>query len=103
MGYKRKLKGHSWRKEGNSMFKKKLFPSIFLIFVLTYPVFAVSYVDLERTTLGELDIDYGYALELDGTNDYVNINHDASLNFTTKIMAMVLFLTDLSSILMTKN
>jgi len=62
------------------MLKKKLFLSTFLFFVLICPVFAVSYVDLERTTVGSLITDYGYALDFDAEDDYVNVLNNDSLN-----------------------
>jgi len=46
---------------------------------------AISYIDLERIKVGELETDYGYALDFDGENDYVEVADNATLrleNFT---------------------
>lgn len=66
------------------MLKKKVLPAILLTFFLLSPVFAVSYVDLERTTTGEFEgADYGFALDFDAS-DYVQVPHDDTITFTTE-------------------
>lgn len=60
---------------------KKVSIIILLIVLLVFsvsPVFAVSYVDLERTTVGSLDD--RFALSFDGENDYVEVLANATIN-----------------------
>jgi len=60
--------------------KKAVLLVLIVLLVLPCSVFAVSYVDLERTTVGSLDDRYG--ISLDGVNDYVNISDSSSLDVT---------------------
>lgn len=56
-----------------------LLASLFLVSIS--PVFAVSYVDLERTAIGELNVDYGFSLNYSSVStQYCSIADDDSLD-----------------------
>lgn len=61
--------------------KRAVVLAFLLVCLGVAPVFAVSYVDLERTTIGEATTDYGFALEFERTNqEWVSVAQDDSLD-----------------------